>query len=59
MTLRIPLAAMLVMLAGPAFATGKMTCPAKPDQRKSIEALTADLTKQGWQVRKAKLDGGC
>ena len=29
------------------------------EQRKSIDALTTDLTKQGWQVRKAKLDGGC
>jgi hypothetical protein len=59
MNYRYPLAALLLVIAAPAFATGKLTCTAKPEQRKSIEALTADLTKQGWQVRKAKLDGGC
>ena len=59
MNVRYPLAALLLVIAGPACATGKLTCAAKPEQRKSIEALTADLTKQGWQVRKAKLDGGC
>lgn len=59
MNYRYPLAALLLVIAAPALATGKLTCAAKPEQRKSIEALTADLTKQGWQVRKAKLDGGC
>jgi hypothetical protein len=59
MTSRLPLALLLVTLASPAFATGKMTCAAKPEQRKPIETLTADLTRQGWAVRKAKLDGGC
>lgn len=46
-------------LAGPALATGKMTCDVKPEDRKPIEALTAELVKQGWTVAKAKLDGGC
>lgn len=59
MTTRLTLAALLLVMAAPAFATGKMTCAATPEQRKSIDALTTDLTKQGWQVRKAKLDGGC
>ena len=59
MTLRFTLTALLLVTATPAFASGKMTCAATPEQRKSIDALTTDLTKQGWQVRKAKLDGGC
>lgn len=59
MILRLPLALILLAAATPALATGKLTCAAKPEQRKPIESLTADLTKQGWQVRKAKLDGGC
>jgi hypothetical protein len=46
-------------LAGPALATGKMTCDVKPEARKPIEALTAELVKQGWTVAKAKVDGGC
>jgi hypothetical protein len=59
MTLRIPVALAALLLAGPALATGKMTCAAKPEARRPIEALTADLTRLGWQVRKAKVDGGC
>jgi len=59
MTIKLTLAALALALAVPAFASGKMTCNAKPEARKTIEALTADLTKQGWAVRKAKLDGGC
>jgi hypothetical protein len=56
-----PLIAALIALgvATPAFATGKMTCDAPAAQRKPVEELTASLTKQGWQVRKSKLDGGC
>ena len=46
-------------LAGPAMATGKMTCAAKPEQRKPIDDLKAELVKQGWTVAKAKVDGGC
>lgn len=46
-------------LAGPALATGKMTCTATAEQRKPIEALKAELVKQGWTVAKAKIDGGC
>ena len=59
MTARFTFTFLLLAIAAPAFATGKMTCAATPEQRKSIDALTTDLTKQGWQVRKAKLDGGC
>lgn len=47
------------LLASPAFATGKMKCDVKPEDRKPIEALKAELVKQGWTVAKAKVDGGC
>lgn len=46
-------------LSGPALATGKMTCSATAEQRKPIDALKAELVKQGWTVAKAKVDGGC
>ena len=45
--------------AAPAVATGKMTCDAPQAQWKKISALEASLKKQGWQVRKSKVDGGC
>ena len=45
--------------ATPASATGKMTCDAPKAQWKSMDTLQAQLKKQGWQVRKAKVDGGC
>ena len=46
--------------ASPTLATGKMTCNAGPQTGwKSQAALKADLVKQGWQVRKSKVDGGC
>lgn len=57
----LPLAAVAAVALGssPAAATGKMTCNAPQKQWKSMARLQADLTKQGWQVRKAKVDGGC
>jgi hypothetical protein len=49
-----------VSLATPAQATGKMTCNSGPQSGwKSMDALKAQLTKDGWQVRHAKVDGGC
>lgn len=45
--------------ATPASATGKMTCDAPQAQWKPMDSLQAQLTKQGWQIRKAKVDGGC
>lgn len=45
--------------ATPASATGKMTCDAPQAQWKSMDALQAQLKKQGWEVRKSKVDGGC
>jgi hypothetical protein len=47
------------LLSAPALATGKMTCDVKPEDRKPIEELKAELVKQGWTVAKAKVDGGC
>jgi hypothetical protein len=47
------------LFAVPAAATGAMTCNTPKAQWKPVETLTAELTKQGWQVRKAKVDGGC
>jgi hypothetical protein len=52
-------AAGLTVAAAPASATGKMTCSAPQAKWKSRTALEARLKKQGWQVRKSKVDGGC
>jgi hypothetical protein len=49
----------LALAATPASATGKMTCNAPQASWKSMDTLQAQLIKQGWQVRKAKVDGGC
>jgi hypothetical protein len=53
-------AAVAAAAAGtPAHATGKMTCDAPQAQWKGMDALQTELKKQGWEVRKAKVDGGC
>jgi hypothetical protein len=52
-------ALLLAAVAVPASATGAYTCTTPKAQWKTTEALTAELTRQGWQVRKAKVDGGC
>lgn len=56
-------AAALVATAGlssPALATGKMTCDAGPESGwKTRTELEAALVKQGWTVKKSKVDGGC
>lgn len=44
----------------PASATGAIKCQAGPQSGwKSQDALKAKLIKEGWQVRKSKVDGGC
>ena len=58
-TLTIGAALSIGLSAAPAAATGKMTCDAPQKQWKKISALEASLKKQGWQVRKSKVDGGC
>ena len=59
-TLFLLASAAAALAASPALATGKMTCDAGPQSGwKSQDALKASLAKQGWQVRKSKVDGGC
>jgi hypothetical protein len=44
----------------PASATGAITCKSGPVSGwKSQKVLTDKLTKEGWTVRKSKVDGGC
>jgi hypothetical protein len=57
--LAIAVAIAVLAPAAPALASGKLTCATRAADRKPQAALIADLTRQGWQVRKAKLDGGC
>ena len=64
MTCRLTLATAAAALAlglsaAPAAATGKMTCDAPQNSWKSLPSLEAKLKKDGWQVRKSKVDGGC
>jgi len=60
LTLAAAAAIGLAALSTPASATGKMTCNAGPESSwKSQEQLQQQLTQQGWQVRKSKVDGGC
>ncbi len=60
MMTRLILAAAALAVGSPALATGKMACNAGPQAKwKTQDALKASLVKQGWQVRKSKVDGGC
>lgn len=44
----------------PASATGAIKCKPTPQASwKSQDALKAKLVKEGWTVRKSKVDGGC
>ena len=56
----LAIAAAALAAGSPALATGKMTCNAGPQAKwKTQKVLQQTLTKQGWQVRKSKVDGGC
>ncbi|MBK7160996.1 MAG: PepSY domain-containing protein [Sphingomonadales bacterium] len=59
----IPLAvaaAAAVLSSAPVSATGVMKCNAGPQSGwKTQDALKAKLVKEGWTVRKSKVDGGC
>jgi hypothetical protein len=62
MRILLPLAAatgLALAFASPAAATGKITCDAPKKSWKSMSSLETSLKKDGWQVRKAKVDGGC
>ncbi len=49
-----------LLVAGAAHATGVMTCKSGPRSGwKSQADLKAQLVKQGWKIRKIKVDGGC
>jgi len=56
-------AAAILATAGwstPALATGKMSCEAGPQSGWKTRAdLEASLIKQGWTIKKSKVDGGC
>ena len=53
-------AGLAALAATPAAATGRMTCQAGPQSGwRSQEQLVQTLTRQGWQVRRTKIDGGC
>jgi hypothetical protein len=59
-TLALGAAAAAAFAAIPASATGVITCKAGPQSGwKSQEVLTEKLVKEGWTVRKSKVDGGC
>ena len=47
-------------LASAAGATGLATCNSGPQSGwKSEDSLKQKLTKQGWDIRRIKIDGGC
>ncbi len=54
------LIAAAALIAVPASATGVIKCNAGPESGwKSQKTLSDKLVKEGWQVRKTKIDGGC
>jgi hypothetical protein len=59
-SLAIAAAGALAFAAAPASATGVIKCKAGPQSGwKSQEVLQAKLKKEGWTIRKSKVDGGC
>ena len=59
-TLVLGAAASMAFASASASATGVIKCKAGPQKTwKSQKILTTKLTKEGWTVRKAKVDGGC
>lgn len=59
-TLVLGAAAAVVFTSAPASATGAIKCKAGPQSGwKTPKVLTEKLVKEGWTVRKAKVDGGC
>ena len=58
--LAVAAAAIAVLPSAPASATGAIKCKAGPQSSwKTQEVLKAKLVKEGWIVRKSKVDGGC
>ncbi len=59
-TLVLGAAAAAALASTPASATGAIKCKAGPVSGwKSQGVLKAKLVKEGWIVRKSKVDGGC
>jgi hypothetical protein len=59
-TLILAGAVTVALASTPASATGVIKCKAGPVSGwKSQETLKSKLTKEGWTVRKSKVDGGC
>ena len=53
-------AASVILASTPASASGAISCKAGPQSGwKSPQILTTKLTKEGWVVRKSKVDNGC
>ena len=57
--MKLWIAAVALAVTAPAAASGVMTCTGDKAQWKPVAQLTETITKQGWKVRKAKVDGGC
>ncbi len=58
--LSLAAAATIACASVPASATGVITCKSGPVSGwKSEKTLTDKLTKEGWTIRKSKVDGGC
>ena len=52
--------AAFLSLSGAAFATGLATCDSGDQSKwKSQDQLKAQLEKEGYEVRRIKIDGGC
>ena len=52
--------AAFLSLSGAAFATGLATCNSGDQSKwKSQDQLKAQLQKEGYEVRRIKIDGGC
>lgn len=47
------------LMAVPAAATGKMKCDVAKEDMRPMAELSQALEAKGWEVRKAKVDGGC
>ncbi|WP_411290667.1 PepSY domain-containing protein [Sphingorhabdus sp.] len=59
-TLSLTVVAAATFASVPASATGAIACKSGPASGwKSQKILTEKLAKEGWTVRKSKVDGGC
>jgi len=59
MSIKLAFAVAALAISAPAMATGKIRCNVAAADMKPQAELVSALEKLGWQVRKAKPDGGC